>query len=409
MSQRRWSKQRVIAEIQAQQHMGLAWKSVVRRDCALVVAGRRYFGNWGKAVLAAGFSPEGSSRWTRERVLEAIRQWDWGGRSLSSKRIPKAVSTAAYRCFGTWAEAVAAAGLDVCQSRTFQRWTKQGILQAIQAGHQQGAALTRAANPALADAAARYFGSWTEALVAAGVPRTPRKKWSERQVLEELQALHRQGQFEETTTIADTRLARAASRRFGGWRQALVAAGVLAPGESLRPKLKWPVQRVIEEIQDRYVRGLPPLSTKEPLLLAAANRHFGSWGAAKRAAGVPMGEKINRLRRWTPQRLLQALRTGQESGQAVSQAALRGAARRYFGSWSRALSAARVAYKPRRQWTKQRVFEELRDGFQRGASLTSLGNYALHSAAKRYYGSWHRALRAAGWKGLRKVHQKKHR
>ena len=122
---RKWSKERVVAEIQAHRQIGVAWKSVVQRDSALIAAGRRYFGNWGKALLAAGIPPEALGKWTRQRVLEAIQQWDWGRGPMSSRRISRAFSSAVYRFFGSWADAVAAAGMDPCQARSFQRWTKQ--------------------------------------------------------------------------------------------------------------------------------------------------------------------------------------------------------------------------------------------------------------------------------------------
>ncbi|MDP6723165.1 MAG: hypothetical protein QGF59_31175 [Pirellulaceae bacterium] len=52
----RWSKERIIELIHARQREGkpINYSAIRREDSALISAARRYFGNWSKALLAAG-------------------------------------------------------------------------------------------------------------------------------------------------------------------------------------------------------------------------------------------------------------------------------------------------------------------------------------------------------------------
>lgn len=89
---------------------------VARKDPGLVSAAQYHFGLWQQARKAAGFAgkvPRKPSKWTRERILEAIR-----GRA-GAKRLTTRVysdlggmSTAATDMFGSWMNAVRAAGLN---------------------------------------------------------------------------------------------------------------------------------------------------------------------------------------------------------------------------------------------------------------------------------------------------------
>ena len=56
--ERRWYKEKIIAEIQkyAKRKILLNHNNIARRSRRLVQAAIRYFGGWGKAVIAAGFN-----------------------------------------------------------------------------------------------------------------------------------------------------------------------------------------------------------------------------------------------------------------------------------------------------------------------------------------------------------------
>jgi len=95
------------------------------------------------------------------------------------------------------------------------------------------------ANPKLAAAARRHFGTWHKALAATGVKARPYKIWTPELVLEEIRAWDRRGAF-----------AAAVLRQFGGWHTALLAAEL--PSQTYR---RWSKQRVIEELRVWYTAG----------------------------------------------------------------------------------------------------------------------------------------------------------
>jgi hypothetical protein len=191
------------------------------------------------------------------------------------------------------------------------------------------------------DTSVAIFGRWSSALSAAGVPPVrPCQHWSPERVLEELQRLAQQGQFEDSSRIPDRRLAVAARHYFGRPRQALIAAGILGPDEYKRSRTRWPRRRIIEVLQDRHVRG--ETIRGDANLVGAAKRHFGSLHKALVAAGIATGQPPPR-QHWNQQRVVQEMQARHRRGLRLTPAQdskPTGAARRYFGKWSRALAAA---------------------------------------------------------------------
>jgi hypothetical protein len=98
-------------------------------DSRLTSAAIRYFGSWRAAVEASGIDysevaaigrqrrAEKITKWTQERILEEIRRLRDIGEDLSSavvrrKYLPLYATARRKEHFGSWARAVAAAGLD---------------------------------------------------------------------------------------------------------------------------------------------------------------------------------------------------------------------------------------------------------------------------------------------------------
>ena len=74
-------------------------------------------------------------KWTPERIVAAIRAWHEHDPALRQvRREDQGLYYAAMRYFGSWHSAVRAAGLTPFQ----RKWTRQGILDAIRARHEQG-------------------------------------------------------------------------------------------------------------------------------------------------------------------------------------------------------------------------------------------------------------------------------
>lgn len=90
---------------------------------------------------------------------------------------------------------------------------------------------------------------------------------------------------------------------------------------------------------------------------------------------------------------------------------------RYFSSWANAVKAAGIDYegileagKARRRekltkWSKEQVLEEVRKAESRSLLLTYRDRLALYSAARREFGSWKKALEAAGYKLTKGSHK----
>jgi len=77
----------------------------------LYSAAKRQFGSWHAALTVAGFTPA-RRRWSKEAILAEIRDHFQQGRSLSSGApANKCLALAAIRRFGNWHKALRAAGV----------------------------------------------------------------------------------------------------------------------------------------------------------------------------------------------------------------------------------------------------------------------------------------------------------
>lgn len=163
------------------------------------------------------------------------------------------------------------------------------------------------------------------------------------------------------------------------------------------------------------------LSRRSQSLLSAAAYHFGSYHKALEAAGIDYSQELQRPR-WTKARIIGLLKKAKRDGEdlhwsavtkrgdELSRAAFASLQSRLFGSWVRALHAAGLdadEVARYRTWDRNTVSFELRSRHQNGDALASgslqKDDAGLHAAAIRYFGSYDDALRAA------KLNPKSHR
>ncbi|GAB4248856.1 MAG: hypothetical protein OHK005_15480 [Candidatus Methylacidiphilales bacterium] len=244
-------------------------------------------------------------KWSHEIVLDLIKEWHAEGKPLFSHYVRKnfqELLAAGIRYFGSWENAVKAAGIPYEAVRRYQNWSKDLIIAKIQELHRQGVDLSFRAMMlskynAMVYAAIRpnHFGSWKNALAAAGLePETiyRYRSWDEEAILEEIRKLKAMGADLSSKTMDETAnpLIATARRRFGNWGKAVERAGI--DYSTVRRRRRWTRESILEGIRELERRGVPLQSgevrREAPALFAAAckPRFFGCWSKALEAALV---------------------------------------------------------------------------------------------------------------------------
>ncbi len=451
-----WSRQRVLDELKAEQLRNLSkGRRSKRRDPRLTGAAEHYFGSCREALIAAGFIPKRRLRvkkpWTSSEVIAAIlARHEHGLPLVNIKKYDSVLHYFAVRTFGGWRKAMVAAGLACNKPQSLtgediilnlqsrhqrgeslvglatteipfyrqitkqfgtlhnaltaarlptqlrRRWTKESVVEALRTRHKKCPSLSDIWNedPSLTNAAARCFGSWQLALRAAGIKIKLNRKWSKARVLDVL----RQSYQGQSLRDIDPCLIAAIRRYFGGFYIAVEAAGLTLLSR------KWSKRRIIELIQEEYVNGLrlERRGFGDIKLAERAKRYFGSWREAVKAAGLE-SRMLERLKsRWSAKDVLKAIRSISESNQDLSKAwrdtALTNVARKHFGTWRKAILAAGCE-PARRSWSKELVIQEIHERHRRNQPLTRIvlgKENPLADPAIRLFGSWRAALIAAG-------------
>ena len=400
---------RIAARARAGKHLNyVAMISEVPDWGQLLTAAKRHFGSWRNAVKAAGYVlpklvpapcrgpnavPDGGFP-DRQSVIAAIRKHASAGLPLRYISVSRELGDSVLfwrrvrALFGTWFRALMAAGYkDAAQTRrgrTFRYSDRESVLAAIRQRARDGLPLRSTAvcrgttdrDSGLVAAGSKLFGGWSRALTAAGFsdvaeqaasvrrPRYPDAK----SVLAGIRKRARAGLSLRYSRVShgaggDYALIRDGSKFFGGWPRALVAAGF---------------KRVAKGAGPRYPDGKSVL---------AGIRKRARAGLSLRSAMVEAGpdNRDANLVRW---------------------------GRGYYGSWSKALLAAgckkeaeavRFGSAPRYPDRKS-VLAGIRKRARAGLSLRHMAvskpghgrDLPLLFTAKRIFGSWPKALVAAG-------------
>jgi hypothetical protein len=182
-----WSKQKVVDEVSRRFAAGLsiAGAIVSEENRGLYLAARRYLGKggWAKARMLAGFTPVDPRPfkiWNKDTMRAEIQRLYTAGVPLNAGAMQESeyryVLASARVVFGSWAKAIRAAGFDyskIRQARPKGWWTKPRILMCIKSLEKRGVRLSyksmRETHGALLATATLRFGSWGEAIEAAGI------------------------------------------------------------------------------------------------------------------------------------------------------------------------------------------------------------------------------------------------
>jgi hypothetical protein len=180
-----WEAERVLTKIRLLRKKGVPLYPayVLKHYAALFSAALRIFRSWPNALVAAGFEVSGSPHDGRRGVLRALHD---ALEQHAENDLPDKLKLYAAYYFGSLEKAKAALKTD----RRFRAgWNKRKIIAANRERHRLGKPLGYAAarrdNPALASAAEAYFGTWGNALYAAGFDPNLylRGKWRKRRMI----------------------------------------------------------------------------------------------------------------------------------------------------------------------------------------------------------------------------------
>jgi hypothetical protein len=245
--------------------------------------------------------------WDKTEILATLKKLHKQGEDLSynslAKKMQSLVSACAYH-FGSYRQAVVHAGIEYAEISRRPRWTKTAIIKLIKESRRSGGELHWSAvckrrddlgRAAFASLQPRLFGSWDRALHAAGLDAddvNQYRKWTRDTVVTELKARHRESMPLNSGAIQkdDPSLHAAAVRHFAGYDQALRAAK-LDP-EKVRQRKIWAKDDVVKQLKLAKKTGKhvsdSAIRREQPALYGAAVRLYGSFTAARAAAGLKL-------------------------------------------------------------------------------------------------------------------------
>ncbi len=259
----------------------------------------------------------------------------------------------------------------------------------------------------------------------------PVKSWDRDKVIEVILERHANGlplnsNFQQ---LHNASLYCAATNYCGSWRKAIEDAGLKYDDVKIKKRAtpKWGKEKVVKTILNRKIEDLPLNSNfvqlNEQLLYAAACKYFKGWRQAIEASGLDYNQirKVF-LRTWSKKAIVAEIKRRKRKGLSVNgetvsseDRGLYNAARRHFGigGWKKALLFAGINPKdidPNRKWTKRRILSRIRKLHRAGLpvygyALIKSGQQNLVAGAEKYFGSWRKAIEAAGlqWKKVRGV------
>jgi len=186
------------------------------------------------------------------------------------------------------------------------------------------------------------------------------------------------------------------------------------------PSRVWTKEKLVTQIQQLHQEGadLSPTAMQDThsALFASArsSSHFDSWRAAIEAAGLEYITFKRIKQQWTREEILSRIREMNAQGHDLLDPRfknrhrtlyLAACAHRYFGSWKRAVQAAGLDHEQMREsrvWTQARILRTIQELAAQnkplGWAFIEEHEPGLYRAARRKenFGSWASALRAAG-------------
>jgi ribosomal protein S8 len=179
------------------------------------------------------------SKWTKDKIIEEIKRRYSNGEPINYRYMNRkhnwlcVIATKKY--FKDWKDAVEAAGIDYEKISLKQGWNRQNIIKNIirlkKEGHPIYNNHIHRFFPNLYVGARFCFGGWRQAVEAAGIKYEIKKKqsrWTKEKVIAKLQEMKRSGEKTNRTYFRKNYpgLESAMIRIFKNWHNALIEAGI---------------------------------------------------------------------------------------------------------------------------------------------------------------------------------------
>lgn len=243
-----WDKPSILEALKKAYKKGddLSYNAMASKRQSLVSAAAYHFGSYRKACEKAGIDYAQVTRrprWTKPRIIRQIKTAYRAGEDLHWSAVTTrkdelgraAFASLQPRLFGSWDRALHAAGLDSGEIARYRTWDRATIIADLKQMHSDDAELNSGAvqkeDPGLHAAAVRHFGTYDQALKAAGInPKRVRRRrsWTKEEVLKELRARKRGRLLMSDTMVRKEApaLYGAALRLFGTFTAARSSAGI---------------------------------------------------------------------------------------------------------------------------------------------------------------------------------------
>lgn len=199
----RWTKELVVEEILKLKQEGVSLNAsyIMEQNSKLYGAARKHLGSWREAIEAAGLDYKSinlraeEKKWDRESIIEEIQQLASTGEVLNSDYIQRhhtKLHSASQRYFQSWGEAVALAGFDYEGIKGI-KWSEETVVMQIidlsDVGYDLSSSNMQKEHMSLFQAGCRIYGSWKNAVNAAGLDYSAYRKqreWTASTVLSEI-------------------------------------------------------------------------------------------------------------------------------------------------------------------------------------------------------------------------------
>jgi hypothetical protein len=399
LSRRFWTKEKVISELRRIR------KDRTKSSDSVNAAARHLFGSLRAALEEAGLPCGRNGRpikkWTKELVIHEIRQ-----RATDRKKLRKTsyedkpLHASARRYFGSWGRAVEAAGISLSEQDYF--YSSDEVQLKIVELYERGDSmrLNSHKDKKLKRSVIKHFGTWSRAVKSLGLDAELQRRWTDQKVIDAIRHRWADGRDLARTRFEDPGLVGAASIRFGGWAKALEAAGF--EGQFRR---KWTDGEILDSIRGLISKDPDAsISILDRNLADLARNRFGSLAQAKAEAN---GTQL--IEHWGRRSVISEIKRRYQAGEpsctkGFGDPKLAKAAWRIFGSWSKAVEAAGlsdqiIVPKPPRYWNENDVIALIRKYHLEGHSFSMMITWkkSLLDAANRFFGSWSNAVHAAGF------------